>query len=639
MLVDDLLRYTEQHGGELRVEHEAVHLLRNQAGEVIGVEAHVGRRTVIIGARRGVIFGSGGFLHDERLALEHLRGPVFGGAAAAEATGDFVRIGMEAGAPLGNMAHAWWSQVVVELAVRRRATTGDVYSPYGDSMLMVNRFGRRAVNEKAPYNERSQAHFDWDPYRGEYPNLLLFMIFDQAVVESPRPKGEAGMFRWPVPLDDRPRQYVIKVDSLEELADELRVRLARISSHTGGAELDDDFTATLAKTIDRFNEMAARGHDDDFSRGATPIEQTWAGPAHDGAPTGTMHPLSPTGPYYCVILGPGALDTKGGPITDEYARVLSMAASRSLGCTARATASPRPPGRPTGDRVAPSAWPSRSGTSRPATRWPSPTGPRPWPAEPGSSDSASASSARFPRQTTSDVAGRRNLARPSRRSPGPVVGRRPARPTNRWDTAASGAEHVPAMKGARVHVQLGGHAGGQQPLGIGGCSRRGTGRAGRPRCRSAAATPAAHRWPGPRLHGRARRRRPARRDRPPSPTRLAAPFHTLGSVMRRDDGVEHRSSNIGDTSSWKAGRVRTPRSQASRVSPAATPPPALMPPAASRGGASSSRSHWSASHPSSMAAGNGCSGARRYSTETTAQPTEAHSRCMARSSWSTLPMM
>jgi 3-oxosteroid 1-dehydrogenase len=37
-----------------------------------------------------------------------------------------------------------------------------------------------------------------------------------------------------------------------------------------------------------------------------------------------MYPLSPTGPYYCVILGPGALDTKGGPITDEYARVLGV---------------------------------------------------------------------------------------------------------------------------------------------------------------------------------------------------------------------------------------------------------------------------------------------------------------------------
>jgi hypothetical protein len=272
-----------------------------------------------------VIFGSGGFLHDERLALEHLRGPVFGGAAAAEATGDFVRIGMEAGARLGNMAHAWWSQVAVELAVRRRATTGDIYSPYGDSMLMVNRFGRRAVNEKAPYNERSQAHFDWDPYRGEYPNLLLFMMFDQAVVDSPRPEGERGMFRWPVPLDDRPRQYVIKVDALDELEAELRDRLTRLSAHTGGMELDDDFTANLAKTVDRFNEMAARGHDEDFARGETPIEQTWAGPARDGAPTGTMHPLSPTGPYYCVILGPGALDTKGGPITDEHARVLSMA--------------------------------------------------------------------------------------------------------------------------------------------------------------------------------------------------------------------------------------------------------------------------------------------------------------------------
>jgi hypothetical protein len=123
------------------------------------------------------------------------------------------------------------------------------------------------------------------------------MIFDQAVVDSPRPEGEGGMFRWPVPLDDRPRQYVIKVDTLEDLEAELRERLARLSPHTGGLKLEDDFTASLAKTVDRFNEMAARGRDDDFARGATPIEQTWAGPAREGAPTGTMYPLSPTGPY------------------------------------------------------------------------------------------------------------------------------------------------------------------------------------------------------------------------------------------------------------------------------------------------------------------------------------------------------
>jgi 3-oxosteroid 1-dehydrogenase len=320
LLVDNLLQFAEGKGAELRTGHEVVQLLRNDAGEAVGVIAHVDRRTVLLGARRGVIFGSGGFLHNERLAMDHLRGPVFGGAASPAATGDFVKIGSEVGAQLGNMSNAWWDQVVVELAVRNRATMGDVYYAFGDSMLMVNRFGRRVVNEKAPYNERAQVHFQWDAHRGEYPNLLLFMIFDEAVVQSP----ERTIFRWPVPTDSRPRKYILTVDTLEELGRSLGERLAGLASRTGAAALGDDFDANLAATVERFNEMASRGVDEDFNRGETPIEQTWAGPPRNGAPSGSLYPLSPTGPYHCVILGPGALDTKGGPVTDEHARVLTL---------------------------------------------------------------------------------------------------------------------------------------------------------------------------------------------------------------------------------------------------------------------------------------------------------------------------
>jgi hypothetical protein len=285
---------------------------------VVGLEARTGTRTVLVGARGGVVFTSGGFLHDPRLVLDHLRGPVLGGAAVQQATGDFVRIAGEIGAPLGNMAHAWWDQCVVELAARHRSTTGDVYSAFGDSMIMVNRFGVRCVNEKAPYNERGQAHFVWDPYRGEYPNLLMFMIWDEGVRTSP----ERTIFRWPVPLDDRPRHYIATADTFEELAVELGARLERLSSFTGGVRLDQSFVANLEATVARFDRYAEQGHDPEFARGATPIEQRWAGPARDGMPSGTMHPFSPTGPYHCVILGPGALDTKGGPLTDGTGRVL-----------------------------------------------------------------------------------------------------------------------------------------------------------------------------------------------------------------------------------------------------------------------------------------------------------------------------
>lgn len=320
LLTDALMRVAIEHGADVRADTQVAHLVRDD-GTVIGVEARTGVRTVLYGARRGVIFGTGGFIHDRSLARAYLRGPVLGGAASESATGDFVRIGIEAGAQLGNMSHAWWDQVAVEHAITVPATIKDVYSPFGDSMLMVNKYGHRAVNEKAVYNERGQSHFAWDPSRYEYPNLLLFMIFDQAVVDDPTP----SRFRWPIPMPGEPfLPFVISADTLGELADELRLRLAGLAPHTGGACLADDFEAELAATIERFNAMAAAGRDIDFRRGESKIERTWAGEPRPGLPSASMAPLSGVGPYHCVILGPGALDTKGGPVIDEHARVLSL---------------------------------------------------------------------------------------------------------------------------------------------------------------------------------------------------------------------------------------------------------------------------------------------------------------------------
>ncbi|MFV0315863.1 MAG: FAD-dependent oxidoreductase [Microthrixaceae bacterium] len=321
ILVDDLLEYATDNGTKVLTNHEAKHVVRNPDGSVIGVEVRVGHRTVLIGATKGIVFASGGFLHDERMSLDYLRGPILGGAAASSATGDFVRIGIECGALLGNMGNAWWDQVVVELAARRHETPSDVYSPFGDSMLMVNRFGRRALNEKAPYNERGQAHFEWDQHLGEYPNLLMFMIFDEAVVDSP----EQSIFRWPVPRDwSRERPFIITVDHLDELEPAIAARLENLAELTGRAELHEDFTATLNATVERFNEMARNGVDEDFHRGETPIEQVWAGEPRTEGASPSLYPLAETGPYHCVILGPGALDTKGGPVTDENARVVAV---------------------------------------------------------------------------------------------------------------------------------------------------------------------------------------------------------------------------------------------------------------------------------------------------------------------------
>ena len=341
ILVEQLLGGCDRLGVPVQLNTRVVQALKDETGEFVGLEVRAGRRTELVGARQGIVFATGGFLHDERLALEYLRGPVMGGAAAEGCTGDFIRIGTGMGAALGNMPHAWWAQLVVELAIRNRSTIRDVYSPFGDSMLMVNRHGRRVMNEKATYNERGQVHFHWDAGRREYPNYLMFWLFDQALIDL----TEASRFRFPIPAPGERLDYVISAPTWSELSAAIRARLATIERHTGAVTLAPEFEVNLQHTLARFNAMAEAGKDLDFARGETPIEKCWAQSPRAGAASGSMYPLAPGGPYHCIILGPAALDTKGGPVTDHLARVLSTSAEPIPGVFAAGNCAASPAGQ------------------------------------------------------------------------------------------------------------------------------------------------------------------------------------------------------------------------------------------------------------------------------------------------------
>jgi hypothetical protein len=185
---------------------------------------------------------------------------------------------------------------------------------------MVNRYGRRAMNEKATYNERGQVHYHWDASRREYTNYLMFWLFDDELVNC----EQASRFRFPIPGPGEKLDYVISAPTWPELVTAIGERLAKLAPHTGGVTLDAEFERNLEATLARFNAMAAEGKDLDFARGESQIEKAWAQAPRKGAVTGAMHPFARPGPYHCIILGPAALDTKGGPVVDEHARVLSQ---------------------------------------------------------------------------------------------------------------------------------------------------------------------------------------------------------------------------------------------------------------------------------------------------------------------------
>ncbi|MEZ5171295.1 MAG: FAD-dependent oxidoreductase [Acidimicrobiia bacterium] len=317
-MVEQLELGAEKYGVRVVMEHQAVTLLRNEDGEIAGLQLRRGHQPVLARARKAVIFASGGYAHNAELVERYLPGRVYGTCSTLGAQGDFVRIGLEVGAALGNMKNAWWKQVPLEAALAS-PTPPSVWLPWGDSMIQVNKYGRRVVNEKMGYSDRSQIHSVYDPTRREYPNLLLFMIYDDAVASSESMDG----MRQPLPLPGDPDPgFVIKGETWDDLAAEVDARLAELEEHTAGLRLDASFSENLAATIDRFNGFAATGTDLDFHRGEGAIDRAWNGPNREGSPNPTLAPFAEEGPYRCIIVGAGTLDTNGGPVINTSAQVL-----------------------------------------------------------------------------------------------------------------------------------------------------------------------------------------------------------------------------------------------------------------------------------------------------------------------------
>ncbi|HEY2203675.1 MAG TPA: FAD-dependent oxidoreductase [Pseudonocardia sp.] len=321
-MITQLAAGADRLGVDVRCGHRVAQVLLNRADEVVGVVAEADGGPVTVRARRAVVFASGGFGQSPELRRSYLAGPIFGSCTALTNTGDFLPIASALGAPLDNMSYPWLGPCPLERGLRNRPDSWLMFEPAGDSMFMVDRYGRRFVDEKIQYNEITQTMWRWDPSRAEYPSLFPVMIWDQA--SQDRWQGD----KWGNPIAPAGQDdgHVVHGDTLEELAEAVRERLHRLRDRTGGYTLDDGFERRLAETFHRFNEHAAAHTDPDFGRGGAPISlffQSALGPPRDGNEDNpVLHPLAERGPYHATILAPGTLDTKGGPRTNADAQVL-----------------------------------------------------------------------------------------------------------------------------------------------------------------------------------------------------------------------------------------------------------------------------------------------------------------------------
>ena len=203
-------------------------------------------------ARLGVILGTGGFEWDPALVNAFLRGPMHGAVSPPNNTGDGLRMVMAHGADLANMGEAWWVPIVqipgdtIDGHQRSRSVRLERTRPRS---IIVNRLGRRFVNEACDYNSMAGAFHYLDPREG-YVNDPAWMVFDSQHLKR---YGFLGIDPdGPVP------------DWFCESAD-----LTELAAKTGIA-LDG-----LNRTIGAWNHNVGEGADPDFGRGSSAYDGYW----------------------------------------------------------------------------------------------------------------------------------------------------------------------------------------------------------------------------------------------------------------------------------------------------------------------------------------------------------------------------
>lgn len=251
-----------------------------------------------IQARKGVILASGGFEFNDTLNKRFLRGPVNGPIGVPTNTGDGLRMAIDVGADLGNMNEAWWCPSIriddeeFEGTQVYRLSRGERSLP---GSIMVNRSGRRFVNEAANYNDIAKAFHYFNPNEYAYANQPAWIILDGTF----RSKYSVMTL---MPGDPDP-SWMTRAETLQELAEKVGIDAKQ-----------------LEKTVERFNEFAKNGEDPDFHRGESKYDATYGDP--ENKPNPSLGAIK-QGPFYALPVFAGVLGTKGGPLTDANAQVIN----------------------------------------------------------------------------------------------------------------------------------------------------------------------------------------------------------------------------------------------------------------------------------------------------------------------------
>jgi 3-oxosteroid 1-dehydrogenase len=272
-------------------------------GRVVGLRAARGGKDVEYRARYGVVLACGGFEWNRDLWDKFMGVPYDGATTPPYNRGDGLIMAAELGAKLANLDKATW--------IGSRYL-GEVYDgePYlrargsgkRPGEIIVNRKGRRFVNETMPYNDIGRVMMQYDPQVCEFVNHPCYLIGDRHSLrrlEKPPPEVYAYTEDPNRPQDDGTKGdgWVVG-ETLREVAEKL------------GIEPDG-----LEEQVRDYNEHAVDGTDPVYHRGERPWE-THNLPNHE-----SVGPIV-EGPFVGYRVRVGVFGTRGGPVINEDAQII-----------------------------------------------------------------------------------------------------------------------------------------------------------------------------------------------------------------------------------------------------------------------------------------------------------------------------
>lgn len=274
----------EKRGVKIMFNTAVTGLLLDKDKRVIGVSAKGKAGSKNVKARRGVILATGGIGRDE----ERLKAINPGFAQVVPLmgpghTGDGHRMAEELGASVRDMEYVKPTFGIYETST----TNADLVFMYYNGAILVNKEGKRFVNESISYKDVGMAALDQTDGVG-------IQIFDQKLYEVGLKKAEGLRPEKAIwGLDAGRLKLLVKADTVEELASKIAVS-----------------PKVLKESIDRYNSQVDRGKDSDFNR------ETLVG--------GTGKPVRIDTPPFYAFASKGAFPgTYGGIVVDEDMHVLN----------------------------------------------------------------------------------------------------------------------------------------------------------------------------------------------------------------------------------------------------------------------------------------------------------------------------